>query len=203
MQQFNNAGPQLTIKPIEWNHDMVKEMLLYLLPQTDLFEGFGKNDTIKGCIFDGIVEMWLYYLQTKQDLLKQLNWFDADETLLPAWEKLCGITSRGVTLQDRRIEVAIRMGLTRNISDLPSLEDFIRYLGIDYIRVVHASEYYKGSFGYDYNYDSYNIEGGVILAYGLIWEVYASKPEDTKKLKEILERLAIQTAYHMFVEINL
>jgi len=130
--------------------------------------------------------------------MTQLNWFLSD-SLLPSWEKLCSLNAGNFTINERRINVAIRMGLTLTIVSIEDLSEFIRYLGLEFISVKHLSET-KGKAGYDYTYDSVYY-GQISLRYGLMWELYTGKVENNAKLKQVLQTLSIQTARHYFTEI--
>jgi hypothetical protein len=201
MQQFQENGPDLAIKLIEWNAEKVKSLFLALLPTGPLFEGYNKDDTIKGCLTVAIVEMILLFLNEHNNKMKQLNWLQADE-LLPSWEKLCSLNAKNLTIEERRINVAIRMGLTRTIVSLEDLSAFIRYLGLDFISVKHFADYYtETQLYYDYEYDSVYY-GQPSFDYGLVWELYAEKAENNERLKKVLQILSIQTARHIFVEVG-
>jgi hypothetical protein len=200
MQEFQASGPNLAIKLIEWDREKVRNLFLSLLPSGSLFEGFSKNDTIKGCLTDAIVEMLFVFLNQHNQIIKQLNWLQADD-LLPSWEKLCSLDARNLTIEERRINVAIRMGLTRAITSLEDLTGFIRYLGLDFISVVHLQEYYKDRLYYDHVYDSIYY-GTTFLKHGLVWELYAEQEDNNIRLKNVLKKLSIQTARHIFIEIG-
>ena len=198
MQEFQENGPILSIKQIEWDNTKTRNLFLSLLPSGPLFEGYHKNDTIKGCLTSAISEMILLFFNQHNNTMTQLNWLLSD-SLLPSWEKLCSLNAGNLTINERRINVAIRMGLTRLITSLEDLSAFIKYLGLEFISVKHLSEI-KGKASYDYTYDNIYY-GQTSLRYGLMWELYAEKVENNAKLKQILQTLSIQTARHHFTEI--
>jgi hypothetical protein len=198
MQEFQENGPILSIKQIEWDNTKTRNLFLSLLPSGPLFEGYHKNDTIKGCLTSAIAEMLLLFLNQHNTIITQLNWLLSD-SLLPSWEKLCSLNAGNFTINERRINVAIRMGLARTIVSIEDLSAFVRYLGLEFISVKHLSET-KGKAGYDYTYDSVYY-GQISLRYGLMWELYTGKVENNAKLKQVLQTLSIQTARHYFTEI--
>jgi len=201
MQEIQESGPDLAIQSVEWNAEQVKNLFLSLLPNGPLFEGYGRDDTIKGCLTVAISEMILLFLNQHNNTMKQLNWLQADD-LLPSWEKLCSLNAKNLTIEERRTNVAIRMGLTRTITSLEDLAAFIKYLGLEFISVKQFSDYYSPSqLYYDYEYDSVYY-GQTSLNYGLVWELYAEKTENNERLKKVLKIFSIQTARHNFVEIT-
>lgn len=201
MQQFQESGPILAINLINWERQKVYDLFLSLLPNGILFEGYSRSDTLKGCLAEAIVEMILAFLNIHNNNIKQLNWMLADD-LLPAWERLCSLNAKNLSIQERRINIAIRMGLTRTITSIDDLSAFIRYLGLDFISVQHSTDYYKEfETEYDYEYDSVYL-GHTTLDYGLVWELYANETENNDKLKKVLHTLSIQTARHIFVEVG-
>ena len=202
MQEFQVSGPVLAINPIKWDRAKVHHLFLSLLPNGHLFEGYGRDDTLKGCLTEAIIEMLLAFLNAHNDNIKQLNWMLADD-LLPSWEALCSLNPQNLSTQERRINIAIRMGLTRTITSLDSLSSFIKYLGLDFISVQHSTDYYNTSkTAYDYEYDSVYL-GQTTLDYGIVWELDINKAENNKKLKQVLQTLGIQTARHTFVEVGI
>lgn len=201
MQEFQQSGPILAINPINWDRQKVYDLFLSLLPNGILFEGYSRSDTLKGCLAEAIVEMILAFLNIHNNNIKQLNWMLADD-LLPAWERLCSLNTKNLSIQERRINIAIRMGLTRTITSIDELSSFIRYLGLDFISVQHSTDYYeKFETEYDYEYDSVYL-GQTTLDYGLVWVLYAGERENNDKLKNVLQTLSIQTARHIFVEVG-
>jgi hypothetical protein len=198
MQEIQQNGLSLSINLINWDSEQVKNLFSSLLPNGPLFEGYHKNDTIKGCLAKAIAEMILLFLKEHNNTMKQLNWLNSD-TLLPSWEKLCSLNAGNLTIDERRLNVGTRMGLTRTITSIDDLSKFIRYLGLDFISVKHLSKV-SGKKSYNYTYDRVYY-GDTSLRYGVMWELYADKTENNEKIKKVLKALSIQTARHHFTEI--
>lgn len=201
MQQFDNPGPVLLIEPTQWTRFKVREVFLSLLPKGPLFDAYRLDDTVKSCLTTAIVEMLYTYLNQHNSTMKQLNWTQAD-TLLKSWEKLCLTKGDGLTIEQRRLNVAIKLGLTKKIVSLEDLKAFINYLGLQFISVTHLTEHLKDEqIFYDSVYDSVYY-GQTLLDYGLVWTLDKNMPENNQKLKDVLKRLSIQTARHIFEEIE-
>lgn len=198
--QENIDGILLPFKKIEWTEEMVGDLLHELMRKGPLYDGFWTPGTYKYCVMRGLIAIWHYYLNYQQKIMRQLNWAEAD-ILLSAWESVCSIEDvDGKSLEDRRIKVAIRLGLTQSIVSLEQLKDFIRFIKIDFINAYHWKDYYQGSDGFDYVFGIPFVEGS-IKEEGIIWVVNAGDTENNERLEKVLRELSIQTAVHFFVEI--
>ncbi len=181
------------------NEDDVFKMLIGYLPKGPLWEAYSIPGKYKYLYLKSIATtLYTNYLE-KIQFVKNLNFATATEEGLEAWEEICSLDKKEFSLTQRRINVAINIGITRNIVTIQQLASFItNVLGIFYIRWRYAGDGNEKGLGYDYNFDVTKDYGGYGRRQGIIWTLNKNLIQNNKDLKYFLDRVSIQTQINFY-----
>lgn len=198
-----NTGINLIFQNITFTKEDVRDLMLHFMPHGPLYEGFripGKNKYI---IFDTYVQQEFEACSALVSMLKNLNYMEANEEGLAQWEEICSLDKKNFTVFQRRINVAMHIGLTKNIITIQDLAFFIsNTLGLSYIKWRYASGELTNDAGYNYKFDATRDYGGYGRRQGIIWTLNKSLTQNNKDLKYFLDKIRIQTQVNFYEDEN-
>lgn len=198
-----NTGINLIFQNITFTKEDVRDLMLHFMPHGPLYEGFripGKNKYI---IFDTYVQQEFEACSALVSMLKNLNYMEANEEGLAQWEEICSLDKKNFTVFQRRINVAMHIGLTKNIITIQDLAFFIsNTLGLSYIKWRYASGELTNDAGYNYKFDATRDYGGYGRRQGIIWTLDKSLTQNNKDLKYFLDKIRIQTQVNFYEDEN-
>lgn len=197
---LQNVGIDLIFQDSILTEDEYFNMVLSYLPKGPLYEAFSIIGKEKYIWLKSVVkgEYQAYLLDTQ--FIKNLNFATADEDGLLAWEEVCGLEKAEFTIVQRKINVAINIGLVRNITTIQELASFIsNTLGLFYIKWRYAGGEGTDGFNYQLNFTDY---GGYGRRQGIIWTLNSALIQNNKNLKYFLDKMSIQTQVNFYEDEN-
>lgn len=181
------------------SEDEMFDMHLRYMPSGPLWEAFSIPGKYKYILLRAIIHGLYQDYLTKLEFLRNLNFATATSEGLEAWEEICSLEKKEFSLAQRIINVAINIGITRNITTIQQLASFIsNTLGLSYIRWRYAGDGTQGSLGYDYNFDLIRDFGGYGRRQGIIWTLDKNLVQNNKDLKYFLDKISIQTQVNFY-----